>query len=56
MENGKGYDGNYSINILDDVSDESKNLQDKTNATVIFKFGISTLGTKLFLLGSLICD
>ena len=50
MENGKGYDGNYSINILDDVSDDPKIYKTKLMRG-IFKLG-SQHWDQLFLLGS----
>jgi len=50
MENGKGYEGNYAINILDDVSDDPKIYKTKLMRG-IFKLG-SQHWDQLFLLGS----
>lgn len=50
IENGKGYTGNYAINVLDDVSDDPKIYKTKVMKG-IFKLG-SQHWEQLFLLGS----
>lgn len=50
LENGKEYPGNYAVNILDDVSDDTKIYKTKTMAG-LFKNG-SQHWNQLFILGS----
>ena len=50
MENGKGYEGNYAINILDDVSDDPKIYKTKVMRG-LFKLG-SQHWSQLLMIGS----
>lgn len=50
IENGKGYPGNYAINILDDVSDDPRIYKGKTMKG-LFKLG-SQHWNQLFMVGS----